>query len=154
MDVNIYTLCRYRFPKQKNDKWRFILLSTNQCAFQVMVQNALFATLMVNSVMFDSAWQLWCTLVNLDLMSCQKKKCGLVVWACQWFDYWKMYLCLYNPFCASIWNEPNTVQPLYCIRFRLQVHTWKNTIISQGNSLDLRPDSLCQVVPAEITDIA
>lgn len=48
-------------------------MSTNQCPFQVMVQNALLATSMVNSIIFHSAWQLRCPLVNLDLMSCQNK---------------------------------------------------------------------------------
>lgn len=52
-------------------------MSTNQCRLQVMVQNAPFATPGVNGIVFDSAWQLCCTLVNLDLMPRQNKNVEL-----------------------------------------------------------------------------
>lgn len=153
MDVNIYTLCRYRFPKQKNDKWRFILLSTNQCPFQVMVQNALFATLMVNSVMFDSAWQLWCTLVNLDLMSCQNKN---VDWCYERASDLTIEKCIYVytiPLCQYMERAKRC--PTFVLHSISSPSSHlEKTIISQGNLLDLRPDSLCQVAPAEITGIA
>lgn len=130
-------LRRYRFPKQKNDKWRFISLSTNQCCLQVMVQNAPFATLTVNGVVFDSVWQLWCTLVNLDLMPCQNKNVEL--WSGD-ARYLTIVKCgyVYTIIFVQVYEMGQTMNPTTVLH---SIFIKVCPITSEGILMDLEPNS-------------